>query len=238
MDINWAIAFSSGMLCFFAPCILPLVPSYLVFISGISFDDHGASETLPYRRIMLVHAIAFIAGFSFVFVALGLSSSLIGRLLSSFQTYLMRAGGIVLIIMGLFILNIIKIPLLNREKVIHLKQKPIGIFGSFIVGVAFSLGWTPCIGPALASILLIASTTEGLWEGAFLLGMFSLGLAVPLLLSAILFDRLLGFLKRYGYVVRYAQKVMGVLLIGIGLLLLTTSFGRLVEWTEHLFGTL
>ena len=238
MDINWVIAFSSGVLCFFAPCVLPLIPSYLIFISGISFDNPVEFKTPRYRRIMLIHSIAFVLGFSSVFVAFGLSSSIIGRFLSSYQIYLVRIGGIALIIMGLFLLNLIKIPFLNREKVIHLKRKPIGIFGSFVVGIAFSLGWTPCIGPALASILLIASTTENMWKGAFLLSMYSLGLAIPLLLSAILFDRLLGFLKRYGYVVKYAQKVMGVLLIGIGLLLLTGLFGILVAWTEQLFGAL
>ncbi len=237
MDINWAIAFVSGILCFFAPCVLPLVPSYLIFISGISYDNYDELKTIHNRRIMLIHSIAFVLGFSFVFVAMGLSSSIIGRFLSSFQTYLIRIGGIILIIMGLFTLNLIKIPLLSHEKVIQLKQKPMGIFGSFVVGIAFSLGWTPCIGPALSSILLIASTSKSIWEGAFLLSIYSLGFALPLLLSAILFDRLMGFLKRYGHVVKYAQKVMGILLIGVGLLFLTASFGRLVEWTERIFGT-
>ena len=155
MDINWAIAFVSGILCFFAPCVLPLVPSYLIFISGISYDNYDELKTIHNRRIMLIHSIAFVLGFSFVFVAMGLSSSIIGRFLSSFQTYLIRIGGIILIIMGLFTLNLIKIPLLSHEKVIQLKQKPMGIFGSFVVGIAFSLGWTPCIGSALSSILLL-----------------------------------------------------------------------------------
>ena len=235
MDINFIIAFFSGILSFFAPCVLPLVPSYLIFISGATIDSYDEFKVSKHRKLMLIHSVAFVLGFSFVFVSLGLSSSVIGLFLSTFQTYFLRLGGILLIIMGLFILNIIKIPLLDREKVIHLKQKPIGIFGSFVVGITFSLGWTPCIGPALSSILIISSTAGSAWRGAYLLGMYSLGLAVPFILSAILFDHLLGFLKRYGYVVKYAMKIMGVLLIAIGLLLLTSYYGKLSQWIEGLF---
>ncbi len=235
MDVNFIIAFSSGILSFFAPCVLPLIPSYLIFISGVSIDHFKKAKASNQRKAMLVHVLAFISGFSFVFVALGVSSSIIGHFLSTYQTYLMRIGGILLIIMGLFSLNLIRIPMLDQEKVIHLKEKPIGIFGSFVVGVTFSLGWTPCIGPALSSILIIASTTESAWRGAYLLSVYSLGLAIPFIISAVLFDRLLGFLKRCGYVVKYAVKIMGVLLIVIGLLLLTSYFGKLAVWMEELF---
>ena len=175
---------------------------------------------------MLTHSIAFVLGFSFVFIILGISSSMIGEFLSTYQTYISRIGGILLIVMGLFSLNLIKIPFLNQEKMIQLKKKPLGFFGSFIVGIAFSLGWTPCIGPALSSILIIASTEESTWKGAYLFSMYSLGFAVPFILSALLFDQLLRFIKRYGYIVKYTMKIMGVLLIIIGLLLVTANFHR------------
>ena len=184
---------------------------------------------------MLTHAIAFVLGFSFVFITLGISSSIIGQFLSTYQTYISRIGGILLIVMGLFSLNIIKIPFLNQEKIIQLKKKPLGIFGSFVVGVAFSLGWTPCIGPALSSILVLASTEGSARKGARLLSMYSLGLAVPFIISALLFDRLLGFLKRYGSIVKYSMKIMGILLIIIGLLLATSSLQRLSEWLTYIF---
>ncbi len=235
MELNGIIAFSAGLLSFFAPCVLPLVPSYLVFIGGASIDQHDESLTVRFRSIMLTHSIAFVLGFSFVFITLGISSSLIGNFLSTYQTYISRIGGILLIVMGLFSLDLIKIPLLNHEKVIHLKKKPLGLLGSFVVGITFSLGWTPCIGPALSSILIIASTEENVRQGIYLLSMYSLGLAIPFILSALLFHRLLGFLKRYGYVVKYTMKILGVLLIIIGILMLTSYFNRVSEWMGQLF---
>lgn len=235
MELTGIIAFSAGLLSFFAPCVLPLVPSYLIFISGASIDHSDVFRTVKFKKIMLAHSIAFVLGFSFVFITLGLSSSMIGNFLSTYQIYISRIGGVLLIIMGLFSLDLVKIPLLNHEKIIHLKRKPLGIFGSFVVGITFSLGWTPCIGPALSSILIIASTEESARRGVFLLSMYSLGLAIPFIISALLFHRLFGFLKRYGSVVKYTSKIMGVLLIIIGLLLLTSYFNKLSEWMMQLF---
>lgn len=227
MDLSGLIAFGSGILSFFSPCVLPLIPSYLIFISGISVDNYNEVLSSKYRKNVLIHSIAFVLGFSFVFMTLGFSSSFIGNILSSYQTYIVKAGGLILIVMGLFYLNIIKIPILNHEKVIQLKKKPIGIFGSFIVGITFSLGWTPCIGPALSSILIIASTAENVFKGVYLLGLYSLGMAIPFLISSLLCNRLLDFLKRYGHLVRYSMKILGILLIIVGLLLITSYFGRL-----------
>jgi cytochrome c-type biogenesis protein len=227
MDLSGLIAFGSGILSFFSPCVLPLIPSYLIFISGISVDNYNEVLSSKYRKNVLIHSIAFVLGFSFVFMTLGFSSSFIGNILSSYQTYIVKAGGLILIVMGLFYLNIIKIPILNQEKVIQLKEKPIGIFGSFIVGITFSLGWTPCIGPALSSILIIASPAENFFKGVYLLGLYSLGMAIPFLISSLLCNRLLDFLKRYGHLVRYSMKILGILLIIVGLLLITSYFGKL-----------
>ena len=235
MNFDGLIAFGSGLLSFFAPCVLPLVPSYLIFISGASMDPTDGSASTKFNKIVFAHALIFVLGFSSVFVLLGASSSILGQFLSAYQLYVVRLGGVLLIVMGLFSLDIIKIPFLNQEKVVHLKDKPLGFFGSFMVGVTFSLGWTPCIGPALSSILIIASTEGSVGRGVYLLSMYSLGLALPFIVSALLFHRLFGLLRRYGYVVKYTSKVMGVLLIVLGLLLVTSYFSRVVQWAEQLF---
>lgn len=225
-DLTGIVSFISGLLSFFSPCILPLVPSYLIFISGITFDDYTGTQAKKYRKIVLVHSLAFILGFSFVFVALGVSSSVLGSLLSNYQVYVMRIGGFILIILGLYYLDLVKIPFLNREKVFHLREKPFGLFGSFIIGITFSLGWTPCVGPALSSILIIASTTESIWEGIYLLSLYSLGLAIPFLVSALIFDRLLGLLKKYNSIVKYSMKILGVLFVIIGVLFFSSLWGQ------------
>lgn len=227
-DFTGIIAFISGLLSFFSPCILPLIPSYLIFISGITYDDYKKLQPLKYRKIVLIHSLAFIIGFSFVFVTFGVSSSALGKLLSNHQAYITRIGGFILIILGLYYLDVIRIPFLNREKVFHLQEKPVGLFGSFIIGVTFSLGWTPCVGPALSSILIIASTTESVWEGIYLLGLYSLGLAIPFIISALLFDQFFGLLKKYNSFVKYSLKFLGVLFITIGVLFFSSNWNLVI----------
>jgi len=234
-DFTGIVAFISGILSFFSPCILPLVPSYLIFISGITYDDYKKLQSMKYRKIVLIHSLAFIVGFSFVFVALGVSSSALGKLLSNYQVYVMRIGGFVLIILGLYYLDVVKIPFLNREKVFHLQDKPVGLFGSFVIGVTFSLGWTPCVGPALSSILIIASTTENIWEGIYLLGLYSVGLAIPFLISALLFDQLFGLLKKYSSIVKYSMKILGVLFIIIGILFFSSYWSLVIGRIGQMF---
>jgi cytochrome c-type biogenesis protein len=226
-DISGLLALASGFLSFFSPCILPLIPSYLIFISGITFDNYNELKTKKYRKVVLIHSIAFILGFSFIFVSLGISSSILGNFLTDYQEYIVKIGGIFLIVMGLFTLNILKIPVLNQEKLIRFKKKPFGIFGSFIIGATFSLGWTPCVGPALSSILIVASTTKKISEGVYLLGLYSLGLAIPFIISALLFDKLFYFLKRYSFITRYSTKIMGILLMVVGVLLVTSYYTTL-----------
>ena len=171
MDVNAFVAFIGGVLSFFSPCILPLVPSFLIYISGASVSQYSDLSDKKYRKRILLHSISFIVGFSLVFISLGLSSSFLGNLFSLYEKWIMRVGGLLLIIMGLSMLNVLKIPFLNQEKMIRLNEKPAGLLGSFVVGVTFSLGWTPCIGPVLASILLIASSSGSVLGGAFLLSL-------------------------------------------------------------------
>lgn len=235
MELNGIIAFTSGLLSFFAPCVLPLIPSYLVCISGISIGNPDELNTAKTRTILFSHSLFFVLGFTIVFICLGISSSMIGKFLIDYQVYISRVGGVLLIVLGLFTLDFIRIPFLNKDRIINIKSKPLGFFGSFIMGIAFSVGWTPCIGPALSSILIIASTERSVWRGAFLLSIYSLGFAIPFLLSALLFQQLLRFLKRFGYIVKYTMRILGILLIIIGILLVTADFYRLAGWLEHAF---
>ena len=233
MELNGIIAFTAGLLSFLAPCVLPLVPSYLICISGISIGNTEELNTMKTRGILFGHSIFFVLGFSVVFVFLGISSSAIGRFLVDYQVYISQVGGALLIVLGLFTLDFIRIPFLDKDRIINLKNKPFGFFGSFVMGVAFSVGWTPCIGPALSSILIIASMEHSIWRGAFLLSMYSLGFAVPFLLSALLFQQLLQFLRRFGHIVKYTMRILGILLIIVGILLVTADFYRIAGWLEH-----
>ncbi len=229
INVSGIAAFLSGLLSFFTPCILPLVPSYIIYISGITVRDMSAPEA-GHRKKVFLHSLLFILGFSFVFVALGVSSSLIGTFLFKYQAYIIRIGGAVLILLGLFYLDILKIPVFNRQYALQLNQKPIGLFGSFIVGIIFSLGWTPCVGPALSSILIVASVSGKALDGLYLLSLYSLGLAIPFLLSSLLFDRLFSLLKKYSFISRYVVRVLGILLIILGLLMVTSYYRLINLW--------
>ncbi|HOV91303.1 MAG TPA: cytochrome c biogenesis protein CcdA [Syntrophorhabdaceae bacterium] len=227
LKISGTIAFGAGLLSFFSPCVLPLVPSYLIFISGITFDNYTDQNAKKYRKIVLVHSISFILGFSFIFVAMGFSSSLLGNFFFRYQNYIIKLGGLFFIIMGLYYLNFIRLPFLNQYKIIQIKEKPMGIFGSFIIGITFSLGWTPCVGPALSSILILASTSENIFSGIYLLSLYSIGMAIPFIISSILFDRIMVLIRQYGSIMKYTQKVLGVLLLCVGALLISSAFTRL-----------
>jgi cytochrome c-type biogenesis protein len=224
VEVNGLIAFFAGVGSFFSPCVLPLVPSFLIYISGATVHDFNDLSEAGCRNRVLSHSVSFIAGFSFVFIALGISSSFLGSLFSSSQRWIMVVGGVVLIIMGLNMLGLFTIPFLNREKIITISRKPSTLFGSFIVGVTFSLGWTPCIGPVLASILIIAATDRSVLGGLYLLGLYSLGLAIPFFIAAVLVARLMNLMRRFSYVVRYTSLILGALLVVIGALLVTGYF--------------
>jgi cytochrome c-type biogenesis protein len=221
MDVTGLVAFSAGILSFFSPCVLPLVPSFLIYISGASITQYSDLSDKKYRKTILLHSIFFIAGFSLVFVCLGYSSSFLGNIFSEYQTWITRIGGVFLVIMGFNMLNLLKIPFLNQEKLIHIQQKKTGFLGSFIIGVTFSLGWTPCIGPVLSTILLLSATSGATSKGVYLLGLYSLGMAIPFFAASLLVARLMDFMRRWGHIVRYSSYVLGAFLISIGALLLS-----------------
>lgn len=219
--MGYVTAFLGGILSFLSPCVLPLIPSYVSFITGISFDDFKTGDRARLRKLTLINSFAFVLGFSTVFVLLGVSSSYVGKFLSTYYDHIRIIGGIIVIIFGLYVMGVLKLNLLAYDKRVHLQSKPRGHFGSFIVGLTFGAGWTPCIGPILGSILLIASTTGSAMQGFKLLLVYSLGLAVPFMVTSLAIN---SFLSHFSSIQKYMRLIMilsGLLLIGFGVILLT-----------------
>lgn len=235
-EVTFTLAFIFGFLSFVSPCVLPLIPSYLSYITGLSFKDlTGLKDKKRVWKITMFNSLFFILGFSFVFILLGASSSLIGGFLIDYKDTIRIVGGILIIILGLYVLGVIKIGFLLRERKIHLEEKPLGYFGSFLVGVTFAAGWTPCIGPMLGTILLYASQTKSMGYGIQLLTVYSLGLGIPFFLSSVALNTFLSHTKKIQKYMRIINIISGVILIIVGFLFLTDYFqvisGYLVRWT-------
>jgi cytochrome c-type biogenesis protein len=226
-------AFVAGLLMFLAPCTLPIVPGYLAFIAGVPQGQAGSS-----RRRIFVNALAFVIGFSAVFIILGSFAAAIGALLGPWRSVIARGAGLVIILFGLTMLGALNIPLLSGERRIRLpKWLSLGHpHSSFLIGTLFALGWSPCIGPILGTILFLASATATALQGALLLGVFSLGLALPFLLCAWLIGRAGGLVQRAGPFTKVLSLIGGVVLIALGVLMLTNTMGVLVTWGLDLFG--
>lgn len=224
-DISVLIAFSAGLLSFASPCILPLIPSYITYITGVSFKelaDPQAKMKLWWATIF--HSLLFIMGFSTIFILMGASASYLGQLLVRYQYWIMKGGGVLIIILGVHFTGIINIPFLQIEKRFELKEKPLGYVGSFFVGVIFAAGWTPCIGPILSTILIYASTSKSFTTGILLLTFYSMGLGVPFLISSLAFNSFLSAFEKIKRYMRVITIVSGFFLIGIGILFLTDTF--------------
>jgi len=223
-------AFTAGLLSFLSPCILPLIPAYLSFISGVSLSEMRKEESESKSSVkVLSNALFFVIGFSFVFVALGASATFLGKFLIAELGILRRVAGVLVILLGLLVLGVFRIGFLDQEKRYHQRTKPFGLFGSFLVGMAFAFGWTPCIGPILAGILFVASTKETVVQGIGLLGVYSAGLGIPFLLAALAVDR---FLRVSSWINRHFQAIKitsGLLLIAVGILMLTDDLTRITE---------
>lgn len=224
------VAFLAGLLSFLSPCVLPVVPSYLSYITGMT----GTAEIQARRHLALLHATLFVIGFSIIFVLLGMTATAFGRLLNYYQDALARAGGLLIIIFGLFTMGVIRIPVLMREARVQLADKPLGYLGSVLAGMAFGAGWTPCIGPILGSILLYisASPDANIARGLPLMGAYSLGLAIPFLLAAVALERFMLWSKSFRRYIVWVERVAGALLVFFGLLLLTGQFTRIANWLQ------
>jgi cytochrome c-type biogenesis protein len=227
-DVSIVLSFVAGLTSFISPCVLPIVPGYLSFISGVSLDDmQAAGANRTNTRRVLIASLAFVLGFSTVFVLLGASASLIGGFLKTNQTLLSRIAGVVIIIFGLHMTGLVKIPFLTYEKRFQTREKPISLLGAYVVGLAFAFGWTPCIGPILASILTLAAAQQTLWRGVLLLVFYSLGLGLPFLLAAVGLSAFFGFMKGFRRHLHTVEVISGALMIGAGLLVLTGSLSLL-----------
>jgi len=218
------VAFSAGLFSFLSPCVLPLFPSYLSLITGMSVDRLSAGATQEDRRRVIAHSLAFIIGFSAIFVALGASFSAAGQLLLDYREWIRRIGGALIIVFGLYIAGVLRIGWLGRGVQLQLTTKPASYVGSLLVGVTFAIGWTPCVGPILGSILSLAGTTETVQKGVGLLLAYSAGLALPFFLSSLALGGFLRFFKRYRPFIGVVERVAGVLLVVVGLLVLTNYF--------------
>jgi cytochrome c-type biogenesis protein len=239
VGIGFAVSvFIAGVLMFLAPCTLPLVPAYLAFISGVRSDELKNPETrIHARKAILINGIAFVLGFSTVFVGFGFLAGFFGAFIGQFRNILSQIGGGFIILFGLMMLNVVKFEPLIRERKMKVPAfltpgHPTSAFG---IGATFALGWTPCVGPVLASVLLLATTQTTALQGGLLLGIFSLGLAVPFLLTALAYAQASAFIPRISNFTTWISYVGGVFLIFLGALLLTGNFGFTVEYGYKIF---
>jgi len=229
VSLGITISFTAGLLSFLSPCVLPLIPSYVSFITGLSLDDIQHS-----RRVTLVHSLLFIAGFTIVFLALGATATVLGRLLVRHRDWVGRIGGVLVIVLGLYLLGAFNIGVFAREKRVHIANKPLGYLGTLVVGMAFAAGWTPCIGPILGGVLTYTASSADLNRGLVLLFAYSLGLAVPFLLAALMIDRFMEAFQRYRGALVWISRASGVLLIAVGILMITGSMTVLSAWLQGL----
>jgi cytochrome c-type biogenesis protein len=216
-------------LSFLSPCVLPLVPSYLTFVTGMSLDD-----VQRVRRSTVVHALLFILGFTIVFVLLGATATVVGRLLLQQRLWLTRVGGVLVMLFGLYLLGVLNIAPFSRERRLHLSNKPLGYLGSVLVGVAFAAGWTPCIGPILGGILTYTATQADFAQGIGLLLTYALGLAVPFVLSAIAVERLIELTRAYSRHLIWVSRISGALVLALGVLMVTGYLPLLTAFLQSL----
>ena len=240
MDLNVSIgaAMFAGALSFLSPCVLPLVPSYLVFISGTSLEDLRGGKTKLNTRYVLLAALVFVLGFTTVFVALGATASYFGQAVRQQLPLLSQLAGVLIIIMGLHFLGLFKLQILSREVRYQQDSKPFGLFGAYAVGLAFAFGWTPCIGPVLAAILTVAANTESVTKGAMLLSVYSFGLGIPFLIAAASVNVFLTFFARFKSKLALVEKFMGAALVVTGIMFLTGSMQNFSYWILETFPSL
>lgn len=227
-------AFLAGFLSFVSPCWLPLVPSYLMYITGLSLDHlTDAVERRRERKTIVVNAFLFIAGFSFVFIAFGASASLVGQLLTDYQHFIRKVGAILIVLFGLYLLGILKLKFLMSEKRMSFQSRPAGYVGSLLIGATFAAGWTPCVGPMLGTMLMYAGTTDRLADGVTLLAFYSLGLGLPLFAAAMAVDRFLACFKQVRGYVGVVSTVSGIFLIVFGLMIYSNSLALMTSFFER-----
>ena len=232
---TFVAAFVAGVLSFISPCVLPLIPGYLSYISGLTLDEMQGTGAAAIslgaaRRRVLVASIFFILGFSFVFICFGAAASVLGQYMLERQRLLAKIAAVIVIVFGLHTMGVLRIGWLYSEKRVQVEKKPTSLFGAFFVGLAFAFGWTPCIGPILAGILAIAGTQETVGQGVRLLAVYSAGLGLPFLLTALAINKFFSVFKRIRKHYHLIEIVSGLLLVVIGLLIFTNRFTLIAKW--------
>lgn len=235
-ELSLAVAFGAGIVSFLSPCVLPLFPSYLSFITGLTFDelaDPSAQRRASARRLTIIHSLLFILGFTLVFMALGASATALGQFLRSNQVWIRRVAGVIIVLFGLHITGLLNIAFMQRERRIHLQRRPAGMLGSVVVGFAFGAGWTPCIGPILGAILTMAGTADELKTGVALLGAYGAGLGLPFFLAAVGFNTFLSAFQRIRSWLRPIEIVSGLVVVAVGVMIFTNTFAILAAFLNR-----
>jgi cytochrome c-type biogenesis protein len=233
-DVTWPAAAAAGVLSFLSPCVLPLVPPYLTFIAGTTIEELAEGGETRARRDTLLAALLFVAGFSTVFVTLGATASVFGQIVRAHLEFLSLIAGLVIIAMGLHFLGLFRLAFLYREKRFSV-EKPIGLWGAYLMGLAFAFGWTPCIGPILAAILALAGTEDTVARGAGLLAVYSAGLGIPFIIAALAMAPFLRFMQRFRAHFGKVERVVGVLLVVTGIAFMTGGVQRASYWLLEAF---
>jgi cytochrome c-type biogenesis protein len=228
-------AFIAGMLTFLSPCVFPLIPSYISYITGFSLEELSSGDKKAMMGRTIAGSLSFIAGFTLIFVLLGVMASIAGSYVYQFQTILRIAGGVIIIFFGLFLSGVLNLKFLNFEAKVHFKGKPVGIIGSFLFGMTFAAGWVPCVGPVLSSILILAASSGSRFYGGALLLVYCLGLGLPLFLSAVLFNYFLVAFKRVIKYLNVIKVVAGITLVIIGILLVTDNLSMFSRYSPQFF---
>ncbi len=225
------VAFVAGLLSFLSPCVLPLIPSYVFFITGLSLKeltDEAQKKQVTVHA--LLNSLSFVAGFTVVFCLLGATASLLGQLLFKYQTYIIKGGAVLIILFGIHLTGIFSFGFLQSEKRVHVRSRKWGYVGSFLIGLAFGAGWTPCVGPILGSILVMASAAETMGKGIGLLAVYSMGIGLPFIAATLMLSKFLHLLNKYRRAVKVFSILSGVFLIIIGILLFTNQFTIISSW--------
>lgn len=226
-SISYLAAFIGGAIAFFSPCILPLIPAYFSYITGLTFNNLKEDSSAEIKKTTFLHSCFFVIGFSLIFILLGASATFLGQLLFTYQELIRKIGAIVIVLFGLYIAGFIQFPFLLKEHKLNLKFKPAGYLGSAVVGMVFGFGWTPCVGPILGSILVLAGTSQNIGQGIMLLAFFSLGLAIPFLIASLAFNSFLAYFNSIKKHLEIISRLSGVLLILLGIFLWFGNLPRL-----------
>jgi len=237
MDVTYFGALIAGLLSFLSPCVLPLVPPYLCFLGGTTFDQLTGEDETPthvYQTVVL-SSVAFVLGFTTVFVILGASATAAGQLVAENLPLLAKIAGVLIIIAGLHFLGVIHIPILHREARYHADTRPAGLLGAYLIGLAFAFGWTPCIGPVLGSILAVAAGEDSVSQGVSLLLVYSLGLGIPFIMAAVAIKPFMRAIQRFRGHLAVMEKVLGAFLVLTGILFLTNSMTLIAGWILQAF---